>query len=87
MAADRSPAPAPPPRRRIARAGAARAALALVAVLALPRGLWALLRSEAGTRWLLPRVPGLEVDGVQGACSASGCDPACAVRWAGGRHG
>ncbi len=65
------PAPQPatdavPPRRR--RAWPAALALALLATLALPpAALWALLRSEAGSAWLLARVPGLTVQGAQGA--------------------
>lgn len=60
--ADSAPAPA---RRRTALRLAL--ALALGIALAVPAALWTLLRSEAGSAWLLQRLPGLSVEGLRGA--------------------
>jgi translocation and assembly module TamB len=59
-------------------------ALALLPVLLLAVAVagWALLHSEAGLRWLLPRVPGLTVDGVQGSLG-SGRIAIARLRWDG----
>ncbi len=38
----------------------------LLVVLAVPVGVWLGLRSEAGTAWLLPQVPGLKITGPRG---------------------
>ena len=55
-----------PPRRRARRAWLAVAALALLLGVALLAP-WAMLRSTAGTAWLLARLPGVVAEGVQGA--------------------
>ncbi|MEZ5622958.1 MAG: translocation/assembly module TamB domain-containing protein [Burkholderiaceae bacterium] len=55
-----------PPRRRARRAWLAVAALALLLGVALLAP-WAMLRSTAGTAWLLARLPGVTAEGVQGA--------------------
>lgn len=57
--------PAPAPRRRVRRGLLVLAALLLV-LAALLAGVTAAVGSEAGTRWLLGLVPGLEVRGVRG---------------------
>ena len=57
------------PRRGRALAGLALSLLVgliTLALLGLAGTLW-LLRSEAGTAWLLPRLPGIEASGVRGA--------------------
>ena len=88
--------PSPPPRA--ARASPARAlwqlmqpvlgvALLLAAVLGALGGtaVW-LLRSEAGTQWLLPRLPGVQVTGARGALlSDSFSAELVELRWGGGQ--
>lgn len=59
-----APAVAAPRRRRWIWAAAAALALLLAGV---PLALGSLLRSEAGTAWLLAQVPGLRTEGLQGA--------------------
>lgn len=60
--------PSVPPRRvRLRVVLVALLALALLLVLAVPLGLFAGLRSEAGTAWLLARTPGLDAAGLRGA--------------------
>jgi translocation and assembly module TamB len=66
------PAPPPaggarPPGRLAARIAVAAGALVLLLVLAGVAGVATLWRSEAGTRWLLGRVPGLTVVDVHGS--------------------
>ena len=66
------PATALPPAPWRAAFGLLRPALIMLVLLALVlaalagTGLW-LLRSEAGTQWLLPRLPGVEATGLRGA--------------------
>jgi translocation and assembly module TamB len=67
QASGHTPGPAGGRRRRAIAIWSA----VLVLALATPVvALWALLRSEAGTGWLLARVPGLEVEGLDGALLA-----------------
>ncbi len=69
MAHDSTPVPSPPlPRRmgRLMRAGLWLAALVLAVLLLAALALWAALRTEGGTTWVLARVPGLEVSGGKG---------------------
>ncbi len=89
-------APDPPPR--IARASPARAlwqllqpVLGVVLLLALVIGalgggaVW-LLRSEAGTQWLLPQLPGVQVTGARGALlSEAFSADLVELRWDGGQ--
>ncbi|MBI3155582.1 MAG: translocation/assembly module TamB domain-containing protein [Burkholderiales bacterium] len=58
-------APRPARRRLVAAALVLLLAAALAAAALL--GAWALLRSPAGSAWLLARVPGVEIEGLQGA--------------------
>jgi translocation and assembly module TamB len=82
MNTDRAPSPAAAPRgRRWIGFGLLLALLALVLVLGV--GITQALRSEAGTRWLLEHVPGLEVQGVRGALWSEGLS-IDRVRWQGG---
>ena len=89
---------APEPPRRIARASPARAlwqllqpvlgvVLLLAAVVAALGGaaVW-LLRSEAGTQWLLPRLPGVQVTGAHGALLSEALSADLVeLRWGGGQ--
>lgn len=60
--------PPPPPRRVSLRVVLVTLlVIALLAVIAVPLGLFAGLRSEAGTAWLLARTPGLSATGLRGA--------------------
>jgi translocation and assembly module TamB len=81
METKRSPAPAP--RSRSAWRTFASVALFVVTLLALAMGalVWT-LRSEAGTAWLLGKVPGLEVSALRGAL-LGGSFSAARLQWMG----
>jgi len=97
MATPQQPAPDAPSggRRHVLRAawGLLLPPLVMLLLLALVLGAiggagWWLLRSEAGTAWLLARLPGVEVRGLQGALlSDRFAAERLAVRWDQGREG
>ncbi|MFZ4649427.1 MAG: translocation/assembly module TamB domain-containing protein [Rubrivivax sp.] len=96
-----SPAPAPsvppagrPPKARWGLASSALSAVlaGLASVVVLPvvavGTAYAVLRTEAGTAWLLPRLPGLHVERPQGALLGPRFGAArVAFDWAGGQAG
>jgi translocation and assembly module TamB len=77
-----APSPTAPTRRR-PWIGLALLVVLLALLLALGTVVTQLLRSEAGTRWLLAQVPGLEVSGVRGALWSDGLSIE-RMRWQGG---
>src|SRR5688572_25807933 len=79
-------APSPTAARRRSWIGFALLLALLALLLALGVGVTQALRSEAGTRWLLSHVPGLEVSGVRGALWGDGL-AIDRLRWQGGANG
>ncbi|MCW5658241.1 MAG: translocation/assembly module TamB domain-containing protein [Burkholderiaceae bacterium] len=72
MSAAQAPSPANPAPRRRPWIGFALLLALLALLLTTGLGITQVLRSEAGTRWLLARVPGLQVQGVRGALWSDG---------------
>jgi translocation and assembly module TamB len=81
-AAPNTPSPTPGPPRRASWFGFALLLAVLALLLALGIGSAQVVRSEAGTRWLLAQVPGLQVSGVRGALWSDGLS-IDTLRWQG----